>query len=68
MEDQLGNAEADTASDLDRRCQSQDLIDCRRRLLKVRSHWYPFMLQLHRFMLAVAGVTVNHDGERWYCS
>ena len=29
----------------------------------MRSHWYPIMLQLHRFMIAVARVTVNHDGE-----
>ena len=32
-------------------------------MLKVRSHWYPIMLDLHRFMIAVAGVTVNHDGK-----
>ena len=30
-------------------------------MLKVRDHWYPTMLQLHRFMIAVARVTVNHD-------
>ena len=29
----------------------------------MRSHWYPMMLQLHRFMIAVARVTVNHDGR-----
>ena len=61
--DQLGNAEADTAADLGRRHQSEVLIDARRRLLKARSHWYPIMLDLHRFMIAVAGVTVNHDGR-----
>ena len=67
LEDQLGNAEADTAADLGRRHQSEVLIDARRRLLKVRSHWYPIMLQLHRFMIAVARVTVNHDGRGRYC-
>ena len=49
LEDQLGNAEADTAADLGRRHQSEVVIDPRRRLLKVRSHWYPIMLQLRRF-------------------
>ena len=56
LEDQLGNAEADTAADLCRRHQSEVLIDARRRLLKARSCWYPIMLDLHRFMTAVARV------------
>ena len=25
--------------------------------------WYPIMLDLHRFMIAVARVSVNHDGK-----
>ena len=54
LEDQLGNGEADTAADLGRRHQSEVLIDARRRMLKVRSHWYTIMLLLHRFMIAVA--------------
>ena len=29
----------------------------------MRSRWYPIMRQLHRFMIAVARVTVNHDGK-----
>ena len=33
------------------------------RLLKARRHWYPIMLDLHRFMIAVARVSVNHDGK-----
>ena len=32
-------------------------------MLQARSHWYPIMLDLHRFMIAVARVSVNHDGE-----
>ena len=48
LEDQLWKAEADAAADLGRR-QSDVLIDARRGLLKVRSHWYPVMPQLHRF-------------------
>ena len=46
-----------------RRHQSEVLIDAWRRLLKVRNHWYPIMLQLRRFMISVARVTVNHDGR-----
>ena len=61
--DQQGNAEADAAADLGRRHQSEILIDARRRLLKARSHWYPIMLDLHRFMVAIARVSVNHDGR-----
>ena len=34
LEDQVGNAEADTAADLGRRHQSEVLIDARRRLLQ----------------------------------
>ena len=55
LEDQLGNAEADTAADLGRHHQSEVRIDARLRLLNVRSHWYPTMLQLQRFMIPVAG-------------
>ena len=61
--DQLGNAEADTAADLGRRHQSEVLIDARRWLLDARSHWYPIVLDLHRFMIAVARVSVNHGGR-----
>ena len=61
--DQQGNAEADAAADLGRRRQSEVLIDARRRLLKARSHWYPILLHLHRFMIAIARVSVNHDGR-----
>ena len=62
VEHQQGNAEADTAADLGRRHQSEVLIDARRRLLKARSYWYPIMLVVHRFVTAVARVSVNHDG------
>ena len=48
LEDQLANAEADAAADLSRRHQSELLIDAR---------------HFHRFIIAVAGVTVNHDGR-----
>ena len=61
--DQQGNVEADIAADLGRRHQSEMLINARRRLLPARSYWYPIMLDLHRFMIAVAWVSVNHDGK-----
>ena len=61
--DKQGNAEADVAADLGRRHQDEILIDARRRLLGARSHWYPIMVDLHRFMIAIARVSVNHDGE-----
>ena len=61
--DQQGNVEADIAADLGRRHQTELLIDARRRLLQVCSYWYPIMTDLHRFMIAVARVSVNHDGK-----
>ena len=61
--DQQGNAEADTAADLGRRHQSEILIDAGRWLLQARSYWCPIMTDLHRFMIAVARVSVNHDGK-----
>ena len=61
--DQQGNIEADVAADLGRRHQTEMLIDARRRLLQARSYWYSVMTDLHRFMIAVARVSVNHDGR-----
>ena len=63
MLDQQGNIEADTAADLGRRHQTEVLIDARRRLLQARGYWYPIMVDLHRFMVAIARVSVNHDGR-----
>ena len=61
--DQQGNVEADIAADLGRRHQTEVLINARRRLLQARSYWYPIMTDLHRFMIAIARVSVNHDGK-----
>ena len=61
--DKKGNSEVDNAANLGRRHQSEVLIDARRRLLGARSHWYPIMTYLHCFMIAIARVSVNHDGE-----
>ena len=32
-------------------------------MLQVRIYWYPIMADLHRFMIAIARVSVNHDGK-----
>ena len=61
--DQQGNVEADVAADLGRRHQTEVLIDARRRLLQARSYWYPVIADLHRFMIAIARVSLNHDGK-----
>ena len=61
--DQQGNLEADIAADLGRRHQTEVLIDARRRFLQARSYWYPVITDLHRFMIAIARVSVNHDGK-----
>ena len=61
--DQQGNVEADLAADLGRRHQSEILINARLMLLQARSYWYPIMTDLHRFMIAIARVSVNHDGK-----
>ena len=61
--DKQGNVEADIAADLGRRHQDEVLIDARRKLLGARSHWYPIMVDLHRFMIAIARVSVCHDGR-----
>ena len=61
--DRHGNVEADTAADLGRRHQPELLIDAWRKLLQARSYWYPIMTDLHRFMIAIARVSLNHDGK-----
>ena len=63
LTDQQGNVEADLAADLGRRHHSEILINARRKLLQARSYWYPIMTDLHRFMIAIARVSVNHDGK-----
>ena len=61
--DQQSNVEADIAADLGRRHQTEILIDASRRLLQARGYWYPVIADLHRFMIAIARVSVNHDGR-----
>ena len=32
-------------------------------MLQARGYWYPVIADLHRFMIAIARVSVNHDGK-----
>ena len=62
LEDLIGNDGADTAADLGRFRQQDDVITARRDLLRTRRHWYPIILELHKFMVAISRVEVKHDG------
>ena len=61
-EDLIGNEGADTAADLGRLRQQDGVITARRALIRARSRWYPIMLALHKFMVAISRIEVNHDG------
>ena len=45
-----------------RRRVSSAVIDARRNLSGVCVRWYPVLLDLHRFFIAVSRAVVNHDG------
>ena len=60
-EDKFGNAEADTAAVLGRRLQSEEAMDVGRALLNALEFWYPIVLQLHRFTVALSRVRVGVD-------
>ena len=60
-EDKYRNAQADAAAEVGRRYQSEVVMYARRVLVNARGYWYPIMIQLHKFMVAVSGVSVNHD-------
>ena len=62
LDDLVGNNGDDAAADLGRLRQHDDVITARRNLLRVRRLWYPIMLDLHRFMVAISRIEVNHDG------
>ena len=62
LEDLVGNNGADNASDLGSLRQHDDVITARRDLLRVRRLWYPIMLDVQRFMVAISRIEVNHDG------
>ena len=62
VEDRIGNDLADRAADFGRRRVSDLVIDVRRRFLSACSSWYPVVLDLHRFFIAIARAAVNNDG------
>ena len=62
LEDLVGNNGADAAADLGRLRQHDDVITARRDLLRVRRFWYHIIFDLHRFMIAISRIEVNHDG------
>ena len=60
--DRLGNNAADEAADFGRRRVNHAVIDARRNLSGVCNRWYPVILDLHRFFIAVSRTVVNCDG------
>ena len=63
-EDKEGNDAADVASNFGGLRHLEVAIGARRNLLRVLKEWYPRMLVLHRFMVAIAGEALNHgDGS-----
>ena len=62
-EDKLGNGAVDEAADFGRRRVSPAVIDARRNLSGVCGRWYPVVLDLHRFFIAISRAVVNHDGR-----
>ena len=51
--DRLGNDAADESADFGRRRVGNAVIDARRNLSGVCGRWYPFVLDLHRFFIAI---------------
>ena len=61
--DRLGNNAADEAADFGRRRVGPAVIDARRDLSGVCGRWYPVILDLHRFFIAISSAVVNHNGN-----
>ena len=59
QDDLVGNGGADTHTDLCRLRQKDGVINARRALLRVRRHWYPIIVDLHKFMVAVTDMAVR---------
>ena len=66
--DRVGSNAADEAADFGRGRVGPAVIDARRNLSGVSGRWYPVLLDLHRFFIAISGAVVNHDGVWWYRS
>ena len=62
-QDRVVNNAADEAADFGRRRVGNAVIDARRNLSGVCGRWYPVLLDLHRFFIAISHPVVNHDGR-----
>ena len=61
--DRLGNDAAGEAADFGRRTVGNAVIDARRNLSAVCGRWYPVIIDLHRFFIAISRTVFNHDGN-----
>ena len=61
--DRIGNDAADETADFGCRRVGNAVIDARRNLSGVCGRWYPVILDLLRFFIAVSRAVVNHDGR-----
>ena len=60
----IGKNAADGTADFGRRRVGFAVIDARRNLSGICGRWYPIIVSLHRFFIAVSRAVVNHvDGE-----
>ena len=62
-QERVGNNAADEAAGFGRRRVGNSVIDARRNLSGVCGRWYPVILDLHRFFIAISMAVVNHDGN-----
>ena len=62
-DDRWGNDAADESADFGRRRVGNAVIDARRNLFGVCGRWYPVILDLHRFFIAISRAVVNHHGQ-----
>ena len=61
--DKVGNDMADHAADLGRRRVGAALANDRKGFSDACKHWYPIILVLHRFFVAISRTVVNDDGR-----
>ena len=59
--DRVGNNAADDAADFGRRRVPVAVFDARRNFAGVCGRWYPVLLTLHRFFIAISRAAVFHD-------
>ena len=57
--DKIGNV----AADFGRQRVDPAVLEARRNIPGVRRRWYPVILELHRFFIAISRAVVHHDGD-----